>query len=239
MMRILDRSELQQICHKLQYHFDNEKLLIEALSHPSLHQHSQYKDVAIYERLEFLGDGILGMVISDLLFDKHAKDNEGQLAKRRAYLVSSEVLAGFATQLELAPHIIMTEGEEKNGGRENTSTLEDIMEAIIAAIYLDSDYSSIRNWIGKLWQQKILQDPPIAYDSKTMLQEWSQGHGLPIPHYEVLERSGSAHQPLFTITVQVPGHPEFRAQANSIKKAEKLAAQKMLEALGIIPSEVN
>ncbi len=233
---MISSDELTQIYHKLQYSFHTPQFLIEALSHPSLHQHKHHRNATIYERLEFLGDGILSMVISELIYHRYGNDDEGDLAKKRAYLVSSDVLSAIAQQLNLAEHIIMADGEEKNGGRKNQSTLEDIMEAIIAAIYLDSDFITVKDWIEKIWGDKLLKNPPVAYDSKTMLQEWSQGHSLPIPCYEVLEKIGSAHAPEFVVQVSVPGHPEFTAKATSIKKAEKRAAKKMLQNLEIIPT---
>lgn len=237
MMKLsLNETELQQVYSKLQYQFKNPDLLIEAMSHPSLHQHRDHKTIAIYERLEFLGDGVLGMVMSDLLFHEYNDDDEGDLAKKRAYLVSSDTLAALAADLDIAPHIIMAESEEKNGGRNNQSILEDIMEAIIAAIFLDSDYSTAKGWIKKWWEKKLHTKTPIAYDTKTMLQEWSQGIDLPIPSYEVIDRIGSAHEPSFVVEVSVPGYPKFTAEASAIKKAEKQAALEMLRHLKIIPS---
>src|SRR5262249_6874334 len=140
----------------INYHFKDKSLLIEALSHPSLKQHGH--SVALqrnYERLELLGDAVLGFVITEILFKNFAEFNEGKLARIRSNLVCKDMLCHVAAKLKLADYIIMTEGEEISGGRSNPNNIENAMEALIAAIYLDSDIHMVRQVIQNLWQESF------------------------------------------------------------------------------------
>lgn len=219
--------ELEEI---LGYQFRNPRLLEEALTHPSMsRQHNEGDPLFNYERLEFLGDAVLGLVIAELLIRKYPKEKEGALAKRQAGLVRGEAVASVAIKLEIGRFIIMTHGEESTGGRENISNIENALEAIIGAIYRDSSIENAAAFICKHWVSLVenMKEPPK--DPKTSLQEWAQAKGLPIPEYTVIRTTGPSHNPRFTVTVAVEGHDAVQAEGASKKKAEKSAARKLLD----------
>lgn len=212
----------------LGYKFSNVDYLKEALSHPSLKQIDTVASHVDYERFELLGDSILNFIIVNLLFHKYDKLQEGEIAKIKSYLVSGELLNEISKKLQLSDFLIMTKGEENCGGRENPGNIENAMEALIAAIYLDSrDMEKTKNIVGNLWKDYIHKFDLREIDPKTCLQEWAQKNHLPIPNYDVIERSGPAHLPEFTLQVQV-GDYSAKASGKSIRIAEKAAAKKVL-----------
>lgn len=229
---MINEIDYEAICAKLGYKFRDPQLLLEALCHPSLRQHSKYKNLPVYERLEFLGDGVLNMVISEALFKRYLADDEGSLAKKRSYLVSAEAICNIANKLEIMPHILLAPAEKKHGIT-STSILENVMEALIGAIYLDSDFSTVKEFINKLWAEEF-NKKLFNHNTKTMLQEWAQGNGLPIPEYIVINTEGSAHEPTFTVQLSITGYPEFIAQGKTIKAAEKEVARLFLEHIEIL-----
>ena len=226
----------------LGYKFSNVLLLQEALSHPSLKQETLDKKVTPkdkitavsnyvdYERLEFLGDAILDFIITEMLFKKFSDHSEGGLAKIKSFLVSKEILNKISAKLSLAEFIIMTRGEETSGGRQNPSNIENVMEALIAAIYLDSDIANTKSITENLWQDYLDDFDYDSVDPKTSLQEWSQKHKAQIPKYELASRSGPDHSPVFTIKCLIDDLSS-EASATSIKSAEKLAAKKLLDSI--------
>lgn len=220
--------ELEKI---IGFKFKNLALLEEALSHPSLKQASDHKHHPDYERFEFLGDSVLNFVITDLLFHKFPTHREGELAKIKAHLVSKEVLNEIAEKINLAEYIIMTYGEEKGGGRENPSNVENTMEALVAAIYLDSNMTQVKNVIARLWHSLLHEFDFRDIDPKSSLQEWSQKHFHQMPFYEVTHKDGPVHSPIFTVQVVIGKHTGT-GQGKSIKAAEKLAARNVLEQVG-------
>ncbi len=220
--------EIEKVLH---YKFRNKELLEEALTHPSISKqksHGEGTRSFNYERLEFLGDSVLGLVIAELLINKYPYEKEGHLAKRQAGLVRGEAVAKVARKLTIGKFIKMTNGEETMGGRENSSNIENSLEAIIGAIYLDTGLSEARQFISQHWT-KLLDDMVVPpKDAKTALQEWAQGKGLPIPEYKIVNISGPSHQPIFEIEVVVEGLELVKAQGNSKKRAEKDAAKLLL-----------
>ncbi|MGB4191136.1 MAG: ribonuclease III [Rickettsiales bacterium] len=210
----------------LGYHFNNPLLLNEALTHPSLR--SGHKSLS-YERLEFLGDSVLSFIISELLMNNFPTEEEGKLAKRRAYLVSGEMITKIATQVNLGDKIIMTEAESKSGGRENDHNLENVLEAIIAAIYFDGGFPSIKPIIYDLWQPFIEQMVEVPIDSKSKLQEILQSKAKGLPQYKLIESSGPEHMLTFKISLLVDGYEEVVATGKSKQQAEKNAATLLLE----------
>ncbi len=221
---------MEAIESNLGYTFKNKSLLSEALTHPSISkQESDGIKSFNYERLEFLGDSVLGLVIAELLVKKYPDEKEGHLAKRHAGLVRGEALASVATNLHVGDFIRMTQGEEYMGGRSNSSNIENALEAIIGAIYIDGGLDNVRDFICKHWVSLLdgMLEPPR--DAKTALQEWAQGRGFPIPVYEIVRTSGPSHNPDFEISVRVNGLDAVSATGSSKKKAEKEAAQKLLE----------
>jgi ribonuclease III len=228
---MLSSEQIQSLESSIEYHFKDTSLLVEALSHPSLKQHALYQtSKKNYERLELLGDSILGFVITEILFKNFTDYDEGQLAKRRSFLICKDTLCKVGTKLNLAEYIIMTHGEEISGGRSNPNNIENAMEALISAIYLDSNIDTTKLIISNLWSEFLSITDLTAVDPKTSLQEWSQSTGHFKPVYEVIKREGSAHLPVFTVSVTVKGHKQI-AHGNSVKAAEKKAAQKLLEML--------
>ncbi|GAA5251858.1 ribonuclease III [Candidatus Rickettsia kedanie] len=216
----------------LGYSFKNQELLIEALSHPSLRQHHEYKYDKDYERLEFLGDAVLNLVVTEILFRNFANYNEGNLAKMRSYLVCKETICVVGTKLTLKDYIIMTYGEEVAGGRDNPNNIENATEALIAAIYLDSNIETTRNIIGRLWAEfiKIQNLTDYDYDPKTALQELAQASSHHLPIYRLIKREGAAHSSTFTVLVKVQDY-EQTGTGHSIKEAEKNAARDLLHRL--------
>lgn len=209
----------------LGYKFSNRNYLQEALSHPSLKQVDSPKNHVDYERFELLGDSILNFIIIDLLLHKYTDLKEGDIAKIKSYLVSGELLNEISKKLELSEFLIMTKGEENCGGRENPGNIENAMEALIAAIYLDSkDMENTKNIVQNLWKEHIHKFDLREIDPKTCLQEWAQKKHLPIPNYEVIKQSGPAHMPEFTVQVTA-GEYSATASGKSIRSAEKAAAK--------------
>ncbi len=216
---------------ELNYKFKNIDLLEEALSHPSLKQHPD-SGIKNYERLEFLGDAVLGLIITKILFEKFTDYNEGNLAKMKAYLVSSHIVSKIAQTIKLNEHIIITKGEELSGGRTNLNNLENALEAIIAAIYLDSDIHSSYKVVAALWNKYLYNIDLSIVDPKTSLQEWSQSMKYSTPEYNVIERAGSAHSPIFTVKIIIGPHTQI-GKGKSIKAAEKNAARKLLSRISL------
>lgn len=213
----------------LGHRFNNAQLLIEALTHPSKAENRGGSPFN-YQRLEFLGDAVLGVVVTELLYSLYPEENEGSLAKRRAALISSDALAGVARRLNIGPHIrINTAGQE--GGRDLSSNLEDICEALIGALYLDGGFEVARRFVLAQWEPlaRAVSAPPK--DAKTALQEWAQARSLSLPEYRVLETAGPAHAPEFTIAAVVEGHEPAVGKALSKRQAEQLAAKELLEKL--------
>jgi ribonuclease-3 len=222
--------KMEQIETALGYNFSNKKLLEEALTHPSISQsEGASKSFFNYERLEFLGDSVLGLVIAELLINKYPDEKEGNLAKRQAGLVRGESVANVAGKIGIGRFIRMTQGEEYMGGRDNSSNIENTLEAVIGAVYLDGGLIAAQGFIQHHWMQLVdeMVEPPK--DAKTALQEWAQGRGLPIPKYTTISSVGPSHDPQFIIEVEVVGLPPERATGGSKKKAEREAAQRMLD----------
>jgi ribonuclease-3 len=211
------------------YTFANRRLLQEALTHPSCAE--SVRDVPFnYQRLEFLGDSVLGLVVAELLYGLFPEESEGNLAKRHAALVRSESLAAVARMLGLGKFIHV--GGEQDSARESNSSLEDVCEALIGAMYLDGGFDVARTFVLTHWEPlaRTTRQPPK--DAKTTLQEWAQARGLPLPRYRLAETTGPAHAPEFTIEASVEGHDAVAvAKAASKRQAEQVAAKELLEKL--------
>jgi ribonuclease-3 len=222
-------ADIKELTAQLGHNFATPQLLQDALTHPSLAGYRQRKKSSMpYERLEFLGDRVLGLVIAEWLYAKFPDANEGEMAKRHAALVNRDALRTIAVEIGLGNHVRLAHGEEASGSRKNIATLPDAMEAVLGALYLDGGMKAAQNFIHKFWQKDIaIAEAPA--DPKTALQEWAQGQGLPLPQYKVVEHSGPAHAPKFMIEVTVKGHPPTVADGNSKRAAEKAAAVLLLQ----------
>lgn len=211
----------------LGYHFTNPLLLKQALTHPSLCVRGG-ANLESYERLEFLGDSALGLVMAELLINKFPDEDEGKLAKRRASLVAGEMLAQIALSINLGDRIAMAESEAKSGGRINANNLENVLEAIIGAIYLDGGIEKLKSVIHNLWQVFLDNMVEVPIDPKSKLQEILQKNGHPLPKYELIESEGPKHMLTFKVRLQVPGFEEAIGQGKSKQQAEKEAASLLL-----------
>lgn len=220
---------LEELSAKLNYHFDNIKLLESAVSHRS------FQGKINNERLEFLGDAVLSFAVSSALFHIYPDINEGELSHLRASLVRGDTLAELAQQFELGKYLRLGAGELKSGGAMRTSILADAMEAVIGAIYLDGGILAceqcILSWYaGRL--EKVTEFDQLK-DPKTLLQEYLQAQKLPLPDYKIISIEGAAHQQVFYIECAIIGIPHHaEGQGSNRRKAEQQAAQKMLELIG-------
>jgi len=208
--------------------FKNKDLINQALTHPSLSRKG-----SDYERMEFLGDHVLGLVIAEELYHRFHAENEGQMTKRLAGLICGETLVKVAKRLGLGEYIRMAQSEESSGGRLNKANLENAMEAVIGAIFLDQGIDVAKKFILDTWTDIIdeMVDPPK--DAKSSLQEWAQGRGLPLPEYEVVSMEGAMHAPIFEVQVKVQGQEPQIGNGTSKRAAEQEAAAKLLAKLAI------
>ncbi len=225
-------TNIKDLSQRLRHDFADASLLREALTHPSLTgmRQSKKKKSSPYERLEFLGDRVLGLVVAEWLFSLFPDANEGELAKRHAALVNRDALKAVALEIGLGHHLKVAHSEDVTSSRKNVATLSDAMEAVIGALYLDGGLDAARAFIHDYWRGAEASEPAPA-DPKTALQEWAQGQGLPLPVYKVVERSGPAHEPKFVIEVSVKGYELACAEGSSKRLAEKAAARNLLDSI--------
>ncbi len=211
----------------LDYRFSDPGLLSQALTHRSFAS-------SHYERLEFLGDGLLNFVAADLLFHRRDEASEGDLSRLRARIVRDTTLAEVAAELDLGAYLNLGEGELRSGGFRRESILADALEALFGAIYLDSDFETARRVIGGLLESRI-QALPAAddlKDPKTRLQELLQGGGWPLPVYTLVSESGADHEKCFRVACHAdPLDKPVEAEAPGRRKAEQAAAARVLELL--------
>jgi len=212
---------------RLGYEFKDPDLLIRAMTHSS-YGDGQRK-TPDNERLEFLGDRVLGLLTAGALYD-YSTESEGTLARRLNALVRKETCAKVARQVGLGDALLISSSEDRQGGREKTSILGDACEALIAAIYLDGGYAEIKKFYDKFWLPLLAEVvTKSAKDPKTELQERSMASNQAMPIYEVLERSGPDHRPLFVIEVTVKGIGSAQGTGKSKRDAERFAASHLLE----------
>jgi ribonuclease-3 len=220
-------EQLAKLSRALGHSFTEPTLLQQALTHRSVGSKN-------YERLEFLGDAILSFVISAELYRRFDDIDEGRLSRIRASLVKGETLAALARDLSLGDYLQLGSGELKSGGFRRTSILADAMEAIIGAVYLDTDINVARELILRLYREKLdAVNPKLALkDPKTRLQEYMQSRGMPLPEYELDQVSGKSHAQTFRIRCHVAGIEQTTvAEGSSRRKAEQAAAQQILDKL--------
>lgn len=213
----------------LGHRFKNQELLKESITHPSVHTYGNINKFFNYERLEFLGDSVLSLVITDLLLKEFPSSEEGELAKKRAYLVRGESLSKIAKELQINQFILMSAAEENAGGRNNKNILENVMEALIGALYLDAGFERCQQFISATWKQAIKEVQVTPIEPKTFVQEWAQERDLPFPQYTVVKKSGSEHNPIFTSEICVQGYPTQVGTDSSKKNAEKAAAENFIK----------
>lgn len=220
-------KEFQEI---IGYKFVNDEYLKVALTHSSYANENRSKHVMFNERLEFLGDSVLGLVVSRYIFENFPKLPEGKLTKMRAAVVCERSLWECAVNLDLGKYLILGHGEERTGGRTRMSILADAFEALIAAIYLDSSFGTVREWIlGQLYETIMEASRGKMFkDYKTDFQETMQENGDVEIKYEVQSESGPDHDKFFVVNVYLNGAFMGTGEGSSKKKAEQMAAQNAL-----------
>lgn len=212
------------------YRFKDKSLLVRGLTHPSAVSAAESLQHA-NQRLEFLGDRVLNLVIAERLIDRRRNETEGELAPRLNRLVKKGACAEAFRFIGLNRFLLMSDNEVSSGGRERESTLGDACEAVIAAIYLDGGLSAARKFIEKSWAPQFNSGPVETKDPKTLLQELVQGQGYPLPEYVVTSRSGPDHAPVYEVEVRIAPHGHAAATGASKRDAERHAAARMLEQL--------
>lgn len=218
-------AEITAFMHRLGHQFSRPDLLVRALTHGSVVT-AQKQD---NQRLEFLGDRVLGLVMAEALYFRDRDAAEGQLAPRFNALVRGETCAEVARQIDLGAVLRLGQSEMKSGGRRKEAILADAMEAVIAAVYLDAGHEVARRIVLDLWGERLDHAEENAREAKTELQEWAQGHGMPPPVYEVTDRKGPDHAPVFTIRVTLADGRSASASGSGTKRnIERAAARDLL-----------
>jgi ribonuclease III len=188
------------------------------------------------ERLEFLGDRVLGLAIAELLWATYPADSEGQLAKRFNGLVRGESCAAVGRAVGIGPFLILSGSEADSGGRAKDTILADAVEALLGALFMEAGFDKAREVVRRLWLPLLDDMPDVRTDPKSALQEWAQGQGLPLPRYTEVTRQGPDHAPHFVSEVRVPGHPPARGEGASKRIAEQAAATAMLAGANAVTS---
>ena len=221
------QQQIDRICSHLGYQFSNRQLIEKALTHRSASNNHN-------ERLEFLGDAVLGMVIAKALFAKFPKVDEGQLSRMRSSLVKGKTLAVIAKEINLGDYIYLGEGELKSGGFRRASILADAFEAVISAVYLDSGFDQTSQLILKLYNERLTELDPseVTKDPKTRLQELLQSRRFSLPEYELLSVTGEAHEQTFEVVCVISEKSiKTVGTGSSRRNAEQLAAEKAFSEL--------
>lgn len=217
---------------RLGYRFTNGALLEEAVTHVSAGQMAGENRGLSYQRLEFLGDRVLGLIVSTMLFEAFPAAPEGELSKRLADLVRKETCAAVARDWQLGDHLRLGEGEKRSGAKKRDAILGDACEGVIGAVYRDGGLEAAERLIRAGWTQRMHAPVSVPKDAKTLLQEIVQGEGLPVPTYRDIGRSGPDHAPEFEIAVEVTGYPDISARGPSKRLAERAAAEAWLKRAG-------
>lgn len=227
-------AAVEELEAKLGYSFRDRALLEQALTHRSwaFEKDPGHQGAISNERLEFLGDAVLGLVVSEILIERHPRLSEGRLSQLKARLVSARHLHERARQLELGPHLNLGRGEEVTGGRSKPTLLANALEALIGAIYLDGGMASARAFIeSRILPGADLEAAGAERDFKSRLQEFAQTRGLPAPRYRTVSAAGPDHSKVFTVEVTIGEHLAARAEGSSLKAAGQRAAEILLERL--------
>ena len=205
--------------------FAKPELLAEALTHGSVAEGRNN------QRLEFLGDRVLGLIVATRLMAEHGTEDQGALARRFAALVSAATLAEVAREIALGQRMRMSASEEANGGRRKPTNLGDACEALIGALYLDGGLAAAARFVDRHWSRRIAAQGAPPVDAKTALQEWAQSRALGLPVYRTLSMEGPAHLPLFRVAVEIAGKGRAASASSSKRRAERAAAEQLLRRL--------
>jgi ribonuclease-3 len=213
--------------------FRKKALLIEALTHTSAIERNRTKKAIDYERFEFLGDRVLGLIIAEHLHRTFPDEGESSLAPRLNALVNRQACARAARRVDLGSALILSKSEQDTGGRDKETILADACEALIAALYLDGGLKAARAFIELAWAEEFAAVGEAPRDPKTTLQEWAAQRKRANPRYEVVQRSGPDHKPHFVIEARVEGVQSGRGEGGSKRDAEREAARALLKAVGV------
>jgi ribonuclease-3 len=236
----LRRQELRTLARRLGHRFKDLEHLDRALRHSS-YAHEHPEDGPSNEQMEFLGDAVLALTVSDLLLSHFPESSEGELSRRRAAMVNTQQLAALARELELGSYLLLGRGEKQQSGGKKTSLLANALEAVLAAVFLDSGLKAARN-LTHLWFAPLLQpETPLAWqDAKTALQEFTQAHYKISPTYHLLEESGPGHARYFRVELRLESRVLAQGHGPTKKQAEQMAAHRALEVLQVeIEEEVG
>lgn len=213
-------SQLEEI---IGYQFKDRHLMERALTHSSTN------DDYNYQRLEFLGDRVLGLVMAAALFTEFRGENEGGLAKRHTALVQGTTCSIIGQAHKISDYIILSESERGSGGHLNENIIADVVESLFGAIYMDGGYEAAQKVVLKLWGNNIKTLETAPQDPKTELQEWVQARGLDLPRYDLVDKKGPDHAPIFLIRLRIDNLGYVEAEGASRRQAEKTAANLMLK----------
>src|SRR6185369_1958477 len=226
-------TNIQQLERLLEYTFQDQSLPVQALTHPSyLHEVSE-TDGGDYQRLEFLGDAVLGLLLAEMLYVRYPDWDEGALSQLRSRLAGQDVLADRARMLGIGNFLLLGRGEEQTAGREKDSILADVLEALIAALYRDGGLSAARTLVERLFEELAAAPELLVLgrDSKSELQEFLSSHGSSLPEYRLVEESGPPHDRLFTFQILVGASVVGTGRGKSKKIAQQAAAAEALDKL--------
>ena len=231
-------GEIAELEDRIGYRFTDHAWLDRALTHSSALSGGRDRGGS-YQRLEFLGDHVLGLVISDMLFRAFPAATEGELSRRLAALVRKETCADVARAIDLGPAMRLGNSEIQAGGHRRTAILADVCEALIGAVFIDGGYPPAATLIERYWQERMIKPPRPLRDAKTLLQEWAQARGMPAPSYREIERSGPDHSPEFRVAVELLERTPAEGIGRSKRAAEQAAAAAMLAREGVPADPVD
>lgn len=227
-------KNLVDLEHRINYYFNDKNLLKNALIHRSFgNEHKHYKNIN-NEKLELLGDAVLGLVVAEYLYQKYPEEKEGVLAKIKSMAVSEPVLASISRKLRIGEYLLLSKGEMVTGGRDRNSILGDVFEAILGAIYLDSGFFAAKEYVLFHLKDIIdhIDDFEEILDFKTILQEYCQKKYRDIPKYTLVGEEGPDHRKLFEMQVQIQNNIA-KAKGTNKKIAEQMAAKQLCKELGV------
>jgi len=228
-----DDAALTALERRIGHAFNDRSLLITALTHASAAGDNRNPGRGNYQRLEFLGDRVLALAISEMLLEAFPGASEGELAQRLTGLVRNETCAGVASELDLGAAIRFGGGEAQSGGRNKAAILGDVCEAVIGALHQDAGFAAAREFVATHWRDRMLNWQGPLRDAKTTLQEWAQGRGLATPAYVIVSRSGPDHAPAFEVEVRLDKGEPGRGTGKTRRDAEQAAASAVLHREGV------
>ncbi len=232
-MRTDAGAVLDALERRIDYRFQSRQFLITALTHASAVGDARIATGETYQRFEFLGDRVLGLVVAEMLLEAFPAATEGELSSRLADLVRKETCAEVAVGLDLGPAVVFGGNRAQQRALQTVNVLGDVCEALIAAIYLDGGFEAAQAFIATHWRERMLEAPLSGRNAKTALQEWAQAQGHGTPTYEISERSGPDHAPTFAISVRVGDLAVGRGEGRNRREAEQAAATAVLVREGV------